>query len=71
LGKLIWWAFHVNLLTFGVLAVAGAACLVAGAVTSRRAATRLTAAGLWIAATVLVPAHARFVYLQGEGPIIC
>ena len=63
--------FYVVLLSFGVVPLAGVACLVAGAVVRWRPAPWLTATGLWIAATVLVPAHAILVYLHGEGPIVC
>jgi hypothetical protein len=64
-------ALIANGFTFGVLPLAGAVGLVAGAVSQKPAARWLTAAGLWIAATVALPGHALVVYLQGEGPLVC
>jgi hypothetical protein len=70
-GPLLVGAFYASLLSVGALPVGGALCLLAGALWRGKAAPWLTAAGLWIAATVIVPGHAVAVYLKGEGPIVC
>jgi hypothetical protein len=70
-GDLLLGTFYVVVFSFGALPVAGVACLVTGAVARWQPAPWLSAAGLWITATVIVPAHAVAVYLQGNGPIIC
>ena len=54
---------------YGMLA--GAACLILGAVTNGRASYWLTMAGLWHAVVAGVPLHALVVYIQGHGPILC
>jgi len=54
---------------YGLLA--GAAVLIAGAVTNGRASYWLTMAGLWHAVVAGVPLHALLVYLQGHGPVFC
>ena len=56
-------------LVYGMLV--GAACLLAGALTSDRFGYWLTMVGLWQAVLGGVPFLALLVYLQGHGPILC
>ncbi|HWM10828.1 MAG TPA: hypothetical protein VNO82_15845 [Solirubrobacteraceae bacterium] len=61
-----WWALIAAGLTFGTLPLAGLGLLVASALSGRDGADAMTAAGLWITATVAVPGHALLVWLQGN-----